>query len=260
MSDEAESNELFLWEEVEETDPKYTKTSDYGAKLTSINAAYLMKKATAIWGPFGDKWGASVNEERYEKGHCPTITGQDGSIITLDPIQNHTCIIDFFYPNSEGEKITFKQYGHTAFITYNTTYNNYTTDFEAPKKSFTDAIKKALSMLGFGGDIHMGEFDQVGYQDALKTKIEIDESLDKVAISSEKLEEFIDWFDKETAVYEIIPNQSGLKLTNDRHRQQIKLKCAAIGADHTKLLEKQSRLMAEAVQSLKSKEESNNGQ
>ncbi|WP_434771820.1 hypothetical protein [Pseudomonas entomophila] len=50
-----------------------------------------------------------------------------------------------------------------------------TTDGEAPKKSLTDAIKKALSMLSFSADVFLGLFDDNAYvqQRQEETAIEV---------------------------------------------------------------------------------------
>ena len=40
------------------------------------------------------------------------------------------------------------------------------TDEEAPKKSLTDALSKAMSWLGFAADIHLGRWDDNKYVNA----------------------------------------------------------------------------------------------
>ena len=44
------------------------------------------------------------------------------------------------------------------------------TDEDAPKKSVTDALVKALSMIGFAGDIFMGRYDDSKYVNDLKAE------------------------------------------------------------------------------------------
>jgi hypothetical protein len=56
---------------------------------------------------------------------------------------------------------TVEHFGQTTFVGKNK--NGYFTDEEAPKKSLTDAIGKALSMLGFSADIYLGLFDDNKY-------------------------------------------------------------------------------------------------
>lgn len=45
-----------------------------------------------------------------------------------------------------------------------------TNDGEAPKKSFTGAIKKSLSMFGFSADVLLGLLDDEAYVTQLKEK------------------------------------------------------------------------------------------
>ena len=56
-----------------------------------------------------------------------------------------------------------------------------TTDGEAPKKSLTDAIKKALSMLGFSADVFLGMFDDVNYVQQLQAEQAIEQAEDRQA-------------------------------------------------------------------------------
>ncbi|MEL2356101.1 hypothetical protein AAES00_26630, partial [Klebsiella pneumoniae] len=60
--------------------------------------------------------------------------------------------------------------GCTPYI-YGSKYGT-TCDGEAAKKSLTDATKKALSGLGFSGDIFMGLYDNLEYRQ--KNKAEFD--------------------------------------------------------------------------------------
>ena len=138
------SENLKLWQSVEKTDPKYTKAFSKagGFSGTAINATYLIRKATEQWGPIGSTWGALVEDERY-------VEGAEGTII-------HVLRIRFRHPGGE-----FNSYGQTTFVGKNK--NGPFTDEEAPKKSLTDAITKALSMLGFSADVFLGLYDDNKY-------------------------------------------------------------------------------------------------
>ena len=59
---------------------------------------------------------------------------------------------ELYYPGG-----TVPSYGQTIFAGVNK-YGPFT-DEEAPKKTLTDALTKALSWLGFASDIHMGLWD-----------------------------------------------------------------------------------------------------
>lgn len=60
---------LALWEEVEKTDPKFTKeyTGPGGFTGTAVNAQYLAKRATEKFGPCGTGWGYDVIERAEDK-------------------------------------------------------------------------------------------------------------------------------------------------------------------------------------------------
>ena len=138
------NDNLKLWESVEKTDPKYTKgfSKAGGFSGTAINATYLIRKATALWGPMGGAWGPEVVDDRY-------VTGGEGIII-------HVLRINLRHPHG-----SVPSYGQTTFVGKNK--NGVFTDEEAPKKSLTDATTKALSMLGFSADVFLGLYDDNKY-------------------------------------------------------------------------------------------------
>lgn len=139
------SDNLKLWQSVEKTDPKYTKafTKGGGFSGTAINATYLIRKATELWGPIGGNWGPEVVDEKY-------VPGAEGTII-------HVLRINLRYPPNG----SVPSFGQTTFV--GTNKNGLFTDEEAPKKSLTDATTKALSMLGFSADVFLGLYDDNKY-------------------------------------------------------------------------------------------------
>lgn len=151
MSEEEKNMEL--WKSVQQTDPRFTKSFSRagGFSGTAINATYLIGRATKLWGPIGGAWGYSIEDEKY-------VQGSEGYMI-------HVLRIRFRYPNGE-----FPAYGQTTFTGINK--NGPFTDEEAPKKSLTDAITKALSMLGFAADVHLGMYDDNKYVSSLREKFE----------------------------------------------------------------------------------------
>jgi hypothetical protein len=152
------SENLKLWQAVEKTDPKYTKAFSKagGFSGTAINATYLLRKATEQWGPIGGTWGPIVEDEKY-------VGGADGTII-------HVLRIRFRHPGGE-----FHAYGQTTFVGKNK--NGAFTDEEAPKKSLTDAITKALAMLGFSADVFLGLYDDNKYVSDLKAEFKPKEEI-----------------------------------------------------------------------------------
>ncbi len=143
---------LKIWDAVQQTDPKYTKgfSKGGGFKGTAINATYQLKRATELWGPLGKDWG-------YEIVNSAFVPGGGGDII-------HVLQIEFRHPSG-----SFPAFGQTTFV--GTNKNGQFTDEEAPKKSLTDAITKALSMLGFSADVFLGLYDDNKYVNDLRQKM-----------------------------------------------------------------------------------------
>lgn len=144
---------LKLWDSVQATDPKYTKAFSRagGFRGTAINATYQIRRATEQWGPIGGKWGCSIVSSDF-------VPGADGDVV-------HVALIDFWHPAGR-----FQTFGQTTFVGSNK--NGKFTDEEAPKKSLTDAITKALSMLGFSADVHLGLFDDNKYVNDMKQQFD----------------------------------------------------------------------------------------
>lgn len=243
----AETN-LSIWEQVCETDDQYTK--DIGTSgLTAINPTYLIKQATELWGPFGDKWGAKVVKDITQAGSMIYIF-EEGKRVAMEPNQNHTIEIEFFYPGDDGKPIKFNTYGHTPYIylAYDLSNIPYVhTDFEVKKKSFTDALKKALSMLGFAADVHMGMFEVDGYRESIRTKKEIENSIDQAKVTGEKLAEFEEWLEKELKTYPGIKSKSVLEKVFNKHKQEISLKCKGLGIDHEPYLKKAAKVFQSSI-------------
>lgn len=142
-----------LWNAVVATDPNYTKQFSRGGgfKGTAVNFVYLARKATEQFGPIGIGWGHEVINETYAQG---ARIGDGGHEIV------HVLHIKFWYV-LDGTRGEFESFGQTTFV--GTNRNGTFTDEEAPKKSLTDALSKAMSWLGFGADIHLGLYDDNKY-------------------------------------------------------------------------------------------------
>ena len=151
-------NHLTLWNAVVSTDPNYTKkfTRGGGFSGTATNFVYLARKATEQLGPCGIGWGSKVLDERYERGAM--LNEHEHEVV-------HVIRIVFWYM-LDGKRGEIESYGQTTFVGSNK--NGSFTDEEAPKKSLTDAMSKAMSWLGFGADIHLGLFDDNKYVNTLK--------------------------------------------------------------------------------------------
>lgn len=186
----SEQNDEFLsvWNASCTTDPRHVKSFSRGGGFsgTAINHTYQLRKATEMWGPMGGMWSVKIVEQGLMSG-TPIImedieqtweTNGDKRVLVKETTKRHMVAqesihfvrIHLSYPifakNDLGQNIhtgtgTVEHFGQTTFVGKNK--NGYFTDEEAPKKSLTDAIGKALSMLGFSADIYLGLFDDNKY-------------------------------------------------------------------------------------------------
>jgi len=166
---------LKLWEEV--STPDYAackKASINGQQQTSINGYWFFKEATRVFGPAGIGWGWEVMEERFDIGVPAKI--QVNGVEQLIDTKVHTAKIKLWYIMN-GQRGEVIQYGHTPAIY--ASKHGASMDGEAPKKSLTDALKKALSMLGFAGDVFMGMFDDQDYVNTVVTEQKIEKAENK---------------------------------------------------------------------------------
>ncbi|MGQ6493654.1 hypothetical protein ACUNEB_09700 [Serratia sp. IR-2025] len=167
-----DGDNLGIWNRVYKTDAKFTKAFSNNGGGTSINGTYMVMQATKVFGPQGINWGVEIIEERFDNGApiMRSVKQQDGSFIQeiipngaggyLCEV-NHTVKIRLWYKHSgkAGEVIA---YGCTPYV-YKSK-NGPLSDGEAPKKSLTDATKKALSQLGFSADVFLGLYDDLTYR------------------------------------------------------------------------------------------------
>ncbi|HGY2266125.1 hypothetical protein [Morganella morganii] len=200
----ADTDNLSIWKQVQRTDPRFTKPLEgAGFQGTSINSNYMLMRATEIFGPIGEGWGYEVVEEKFLDGKPLTepvmennkqvalryLRDADGSLFCE---QNHSIKIQFWYRSKDGKCCYFESYGATPYR-YQTQYG-IKVDAEVIKKSLTDAIKKALSMLGFSSDVFMGMHDNPEYLIKNKMEFEIkaasDNADDTVRLREELDEKF----------------------------------------------------------------------
>lgn len=169
---------LKLWNSVSKTDTSATKTTNQGGReQTSINGYWMVKKATEQFGMVGIGWGWDVMEERWDDGAMIPIKQDDGST-RLEQSKTHTIKLKLWFI-VDGKRGEITQYGHTQAI-YKSKWG-VSDDGEAPKKSLMDAIKKALSMLGFCSDIFTGMFEDREYVAQIQAEQAIEKAEDKDA-------------------------------------------------------------------------------
>lgn len=186
---EGNNDHLSIWKRVQRTDARFTKPLEgMGFTGTSINSTYMFMRATEIFGPIGEGWGYEVIEEKFIDGKPllePVLDERNKQVATkflrdadgsLFCEQNHSLKIKFWYTIECETRGEFESYGATPYR-YQTNYG-IKVDGEAIKKSLTDAIKKALSMLGFSSDVFMGMHDNPEYVASNKLEYEIKAATD----------------------------------------------------------------------------------
>lgn len=144
-----------LWDSVEKTDPKHVKAiTGKSYQGSSPKPHYLVRKATETFGPCGIGWGFNIVSERIEEG-----AGGE---------KMHIAHVRLWY-KWRGETGSVEHVGGTQFSGTRSSGKPFT-DEDAPKKSITDALVKALSMVGFAGDIFMGRYDDSKYVNEVKAE------------------------------------------------------------------------------------------
>ncbi|KAF6592562.1 hypothetical protein G9G39_17075 [Cronobacter sp. EKM101R] len=232
---ESEQENLALWKNVFKTDERFTRAFAVNGGGTSINGTYMTMIATREFGPKGIGWGVDILEERFDDGAPLTrkngdsqelITDGNGNFLTE---KHHVIKIRLWYIRN-GQRGQEVAYGCTPYIT-NSKYG-VVSDGEAPKKSLTDATKKALSSLGFCADIFMGLYDNAEYrsrnkaefdlinasenaEDAARLRRELDERLTRVAdtlssaVSTSELKKVYDTLAREVDVHRKAADSKG---------------------------------------------------
>lgn len=210
-----------LWNSVEKTDVGHTKPVTIGSrKYTAIDATYQQKKATEIFGPYGETWGLKESEFDY----C--MAEQSGLVI-------HRAV--FFYPsqlNAGGSvghpsaqfpihnaikafKFRSKQDGEK--------YLDIDEDFA--KKMETNTISKALSRIGFNTDVFLGKFENQMYMDALKLEQNL-ENIDKDSDAyKEERDKFFAWLEKEIKAMKELNNVPAVNAVYNQLTKKASGKC-----------------------------------
>ncbi|AGC34630.1 hypothetical protein AAER22_13730 [Pseudomonas aeruginosa] len=227
------NHNMALWDQVKNTPLSATKTQHFdGRDVTTINAQYVYQRATELFGPIGKGWGFDIITDRFDQG--APILGKDGGVICHELM--HTVLLKLWYVH-DGERCYSQQFGHTPFVR-RTTYG-VSTDFDAPKKSVTDAIKKCLSLAGFCADVHLGMFDDATYLEGqkLRERLEGAGETGAEAVLDEAKGEFASWLHSQISALEVCPNERALEMMRKQIAQTarakaevVKIKPAAIEA------------------------------
>lgn len=217
---DSNNDHLNIWKQVQRTDARFTKPLDgVGYTGTSINSTYMFMRATEIFGPIGEGWGYEIVEEKFVNGKPlaePVLDERNKQVATrflrdgdgsLFCEQNHSIKIRFWYTIECETRGEFESYGATPYR-YQTTYG-IKVDGEVFKKSLTDAIKKALSMLGFSSDVYMGMHDNPEYVASNKLEYEIKAASDNAEDATRIRKELDEKFTRHTETMRsaVTPNE-----------------------------------------------------
>lgn len=186
---------LTLWESFPKTDPAMTKVNTFdGFVSTAINGMYMERLATEAFGPKGKGWGVDLVSERYDDGAPLILVDQQGNRSFINtpngPMleKHHTCFIRLWYV-IDSTQYAVEAYGTTKYVY--STQSGVRSDGEAPKKSFTDAMKKALSGLGIASDIYMGLYDNAEYVESVRKETEVTKAASSAEQAEKKVSEIM---------------------------------------------------------------------
>lgn len=225
MAQDKANPNMALWNQVSTTDLSYTKTMDLeGRPVTTINGMYVAMKATEAFGPIGKGWGYDIIEDRFDNG-APIMagSGENHRVIAHDVM--HTIKLKLWYLRA-GRKNYITQFGHTPYIR-GSKYGPYT-DFDAPKKSLTDAIKKCLSLAGVCADVHLGMFEDPIYIEGLQLKQRLEDAGDGESVLNDAKEEFFEWLSRQISALPRCPNDRALKRMYQQIVQQARAKAIVV--------------------------------
>lgn len=230
MAQDKPNPNMALWDQVCTTDMAHTKTQTFdGRDITTINGMYVAMRATEVFGPIGKGWGYEILVDRFDQG-APITAGKSDDVRVIGHEQVHTIQLKLWYLRG-GRKNYITQYGHTPFVRKGQ-HGPYT-DFDAPKKSLTDAMKKCLSLAGFCADVHLGMFDDPIYVQGLELKQRLEEAGEdgKAEVMKDVRIEFREWIDRQISGLERAPNERAVDLMAKSIAEQARAKAAVVKYD-----------------------------
>ncbi|MBE4265301.1 hypothetical protein HJ071_10135 [Vibrio parahaemolyticus] len=146
-----------IWSQVHKTDSEYTKRDHNGRN--SISTQYRIMKMTEAFGPVGLGWGYKVLREWTTQG-APIVVNNE--LTGMHEIIHH-CEVEIWYKHQGQKSEPITHYGDTRQFYYSRGWQDkpgyFINDDEVHKKSLSDALGKAMSMLGVCADVYLGEHD-----------------------------------------------------------------------------------------------------
>lgn len=243
------NSNMELWHRVQETDMSYTKPVSIGHKHTSINTNYMIMRATEQWGPMGKGWGCDVLSQgiesmgpiyrqvpKFDEHGKPAGTEQ----VHICDAKIHTLHMRLWYL-ADGERCEVNQFGHTKTVFE--TKDGIMTDGDYAKKSWSDAMKKCLSLLGFSADIYLGMFEDHEYAQEANIKAQQkkeERKLDREQMSkteaAQKRQELGDWLQRIKEQYPTLKSERALNLLHKQNLAHAETHCPRVGVDLNKML------------------------
>lgn len=223
---------LRLWKQGEETPVSATKDPEPGSGQvgTSINGLAMIKRATEMFGPIGIGFGFDIDEERFDDG-APIM--QNNTVVCNSSM--HTIRVTLWYRDPDSNAVgKVTHFGHTKYV-YPIYGGKIKTDWEAPKKSMTDAMKKCLSQVGVFADVYMGMFDDAEYVEAAKVKETIAKAENKAEAVDAAVSEFTQWVAKQCESFAKVPHPASLQRTYKRACESALLKAPSLGLSYDKI-------------------------
>jgi hypothetical protein len=142
---------LEIWDKLKEVPKEYQKTIQNGdlKGMTDIKPQWRYKIMTEQFGAVGFGWYYDVIEKRIEEGNNQEKCG------FVD--------INLFYKvNDEWSKPVFGT-GGSSFVQFFSGKKYYKTSDEVFKMALTDALSVAMSRIGVGASVYLGENDGAKY-------------------------------------------------------------------------------------------------
>ncbi len=153
MTDETkpDNTNMRIWDELFQVPKGSTYPIERGlcAGLTGITPLSLIKQATELWGPIGEGWGFEIEKDE--------IVNQDAKFHSE---MLHVMTIKLWYGEPAMQMstpCTKVTYGMGCTRMYRWLEGEWFIDPDFNKSTLTDAITNALSRLGFGGSVRLGE-------------------------------------------------------------------------------------------------------
>lgn len=140
------TDNMKIWDAVSKTDPAHTKGFKRagGFSGTAIKPIWTIKRLTEQFGPVGKGWG--MGEPSFN------VVPADGELMVYCTVTCWHTEPSQTFVGVGGDKVTAKRKDGGSF-----------NDDEAFKKAFTDAVGNAFKFVGFGADVHMGQFEDSKY-------------------------------------------------------------------------------------------------